>query len=461
MYEVILAASTLLYAGLVAVYITRPFASFFHPATLYLALHGFLFVLRPIVARLYEFDLIYRLYRFEPSLGDKIAVIVGANVGLLAFVLASWRLANRSPTPYDGGASDSLRTRMVKPLLLIGAGLGPLALYSALLSWDRRANAFDTMARSADTGVQVNLEGTGWFYDAALMLVPLTVLIVWVTRFRWYGWLPFGAFLVLQAGSGVRGPMVYALVAVMALWLMDRRRAWPDWRTVAAVGVMVVAFNVIVLDRGNAVREAFGGPSGNDYATGAGLDPLEHMDFANLEYFEYLVYAVPQRSGSYDYFAQNLQIFTEPVPRALWKDKPHGSPVQFFNLWDYGRPIGITTSMPGQGWLALGYPGIVIQCGLFGLLFGAMYRMFLVRRHGAGARLIYAFVLANLVLCVRDGTLLVLVRTLPFYLGPVLLVLAGAKAFMPQVRDPGFAMPDMASPRERRAALAALIDQNP
>ena len=455
MYDVVLVASTLAYAALLVAWLTRPFASFMHPATLYLVLHFYLFVVRPIAARIYDFDFIYRLFGFDPSVSDKITVIVGANIGLYAFVLATWSIANRPPTPHEAGETEDLRQRVARPLLLVIGVLGPLAVWSALSNWGRRAAAFDSMARSLSSGVQINLEGTGWFTDAALMLAPIAVLTVWATRFRWFGWPVFIAFCVLQAGSGTRGPLVYAIVALITLWLIERRRLWPDARTLAVLGLSVLAFSAIVFDRGNAVREAFGGPSGNHFTAAQELGPLEHMDFANMEFFEFLVFAVPQRTGSYDYFAQNLQIFTEPVPRVLWREKPVGAPVRFYDLWDYGRPIGITGSMPGQGWVSLGYPGIVIQCGLFGLMFALFYRQLLMRRHGAGARLIYVFLFANLVLCVRDGTLLTFVRTLPFYLGPVVLALLGARLFalVPQpMRNPGAI--DYATPQERRRALA-------
>ena len=456
MYDVVLAASTLAYLALVAVYLTRPFASFLHPATLYLAIHGFLFVLRPVFARIYDYDFVYRLFNFQPSVADKVTVIVAANVGMYAFVLASWRYANRLPTPSDAEDARALRTRLLRPLILAWVVLGPLAVWSSVTNWGRRAAEFDTLARSLSTGVQINLEGSGWFYDSALMLGPLAVLTVWTTRFRWYGWPPFALFLILQAGSGVRGPIVYAAMALMALWILEKRRNWPDLRVAVAALTVLVLFNAVVLDRGNSVREAFGGPSTTQISVTDGLDPLEQMDFANLEYFEYIVFAVPQRTGTYDYFAQNLQIFTEPVPRVLWDEKPVGAPIQFFSLWDYGRPIGMTGSMPGQGWLALGYPGVVIQCGLFGLMFGAFYVFFLQRRTGAAARLVYAFLLANLVLCIRDGTLLVFVRTLPFYLGPVLLVLLGARLFEPNAgRAMAGRVTSHITPAERRRALAA------
>ena len=180
------------------------------------------------------------------------------------------------------------------------------------------------------------------------------------------------------------------------------------------------------------------------------------MDFANLEYFEYIVHAVPQRTGTYDYFAHMLQIATEPIPRALWPDKPAGSPVQLFSLWDYGKPIGMTASLPGMGWMSLGYAGVAIQALIFALLFGYAYRALLLRRGGPVARLGYALVIGASLIGFRDGTLLTLVRLVPFYFGPLLLALLlarlAAERAAPVRLEPAAARQ---TPAERRRALAA------
>ena len=83
MYDFLLLASCLVFLGTCIAYARHDAASLFHPATIYLAFHGFIFVIRPIFARIYDFDLVYRVYDFIPSIADKITVILGANLAML------------------------------------------------------------------------------------------------------------------------------------------------------------------------------------------------------------------------------------------------------------------------------------------------------------------------------------------------------------------------------------------
>ena len=457
MYDFLLFASSVLFIALAFAYSRHQAASLAHPATFYLVFHGFLFVFRPIVARIYDFDFVYRLYDFRPSISDKITVLLGANLALVVFLGASLAIAAREVPREPSGSAEEARRKLFWPVMITTGLLTPLGLASQIAYWGQRATEFETMTRDAGTGNLVNTENIGWFTDAALIIAPLAVLVLWVARFRWWGWLYFAGFAFLQAGSGTRHALVFAVAAIAVAWVLETGRKWFDWRLAALGLATVVAFNQIVLDRGGAVRELV---AENGYAAPvepAELDPLEHMDFANLEYFEYIVYAVPQRTGSYDYFAHYLQIFTEPIPRHIWEDKPVGSPVQFFSLWDYGRPTGITASLPGAGWMSLGYPGIVIQTLVFAAIFGLFYRWLLLTRNTPVARLTYAMVIATAILGFRDGTLLTLLRNAPFYFGPLLIALIIARLLQPAILSRGTinANPTGETPEDRRRALAA------
>lgn len=154
---------------------------------------------------------------------------------------------------------------------------------------------------------------------------------------------------------------------------------------------------------------------------------LEGMDFANLEFYEYLVYVVPQRSGTYGYFLENLQLFTQPIPRAIWSGKPVGPPIQLFSLFDYGYPIGMTYSLPGNGWVQLGYLGVMIWCGLFGWLYGLAYNKFQQSRHGNPVVLTYLLFLPLCLTFFRDGFLLTIVQTAVFFLFPIWLIVRIAR----------------------------------
>lgn len=461
MYDFALLASLFLFLGACIAYARHPAASFVHPATLYLAFHGFVFVFRPLVARLYDFDFVYRLYGFEPGKMDRVTVLAGASLAMVTFLAVSLRIADGAPVPVPAEEPRRLRRVLAGPILAATALVAPLGIAAQIANWQRRAYDFDSMITDAATGVQANVEGNGWFTDSALMLAPVAVMLVWLARYRGWSWAFFALFAVLQAGTGGRAPIIYALLALAVLYLVENRRRWFDWRVAMLAVVGAVSFQTIVLDRGGMVRELVGGERGSGYVAGRTLDPLEHMDFANMEYFEYIVWAVPARTGSWDYFANNLQIFTEPVPRAIWKDKPYGSPVQHFQLWDYGTPIGMTASIPGMGWMSFGWLGIIVQAGFFAALYGGLYSRLLVRRGGSLERLAYALLIGTAIIVFRDGTLLTFLRLLPFYLGPLVLVWLALRVTrrrtLPLADSSGLAPSavSLPGPGDRRRALAS------
>ena len=457
MYDFVLALSCVVFAAVSLAYLRHRAASLYHPASFYLAFHGFVFVIRPLFARWYGFDFIYRLYEFQPSTADKITVILAANLAMLIFVTLSLAVAREPVLRRPEKEADHARRALFLPIVAVAALLTPLALYSQFANWELRMNNFDTMVRDAATGNSINVEGNGWLIDAALLMGPIAVLLVWLARYRWWGWLYFAAFAFLQAGTGTRQALIFTVAAIAVTFLLERRRRWFDWRYAVLGLAALVAFNQIVIDRGGAVRALVAEDADAAFIDDQPLDPLEHMDFGNMEYFEYIVYAVPQRTGTYDYFAHMLQIATEPIPRALWPGKPAGSPIQRFSLWDYGKPIGMTASMPGMGWMSLGYPGVAIQAALFALLFAFAYRALLVRRSGPLSRLGYALAIGISLIGFRDGTLLTIIRLVPFYFGPLLLVAGLARLMQGQTRYHNGLGPmssDGMTPAQRRRALA-------
>jgi hypothetical protein len=83
------------------------------------------------------------------------------------------------------------------------------------------------------------------------------------------------------------------------------------------------------------------------------------------------------RPDACSYGAQYLQIFTEPIPRVLWRGKPAGAPMPSkvdFN--SYGNFIGLTFSLPGDGFVCGGWIGVIIDVSLWGFLLGWAHRVF-------------------------------------------------------------------------------------
>ena len=293
MYDLLLLASAIIFAAASIAYLRHPAAGLMHPATFYLAFHGFIFVIRPIVARIYDFNFVYRLFEFMPSISDKITVILAANLAMVVFVASSLYIAKYPPAPLDDDVFARARASLAKPIIVVAALLSPLAVWSLLENWQQRSEEFGSMIRDAATGTAINIGGIGWLTDASLFLAPITVMIIWLARYRWWSWAFFGVFMLLQGGTGIRGPIIYAASAIGILALLEMRRRWFDWRVMALASVAALAFGQLVLDRGASLRGVLGGGAEVTYAQDAELAPLEGMDFANLEYFEYVVYAVP------------------------------------------------------------------------------------------------------------------------------------------------------------------------
>jgi hypothetical protein len=126
-------------------------------------------------------------------------------------------------------------------------------------------------------------------------------------------------------------------------------------------------------------------------------------DFANFDFLTFVTAVVPERSGMYTYGGQYLQLFTEPIPRKLWPGKPIGGPVGSFNLNQFGNFIGMTITLPGDGWMSGGWIGLGLTMGIVGTILGLLHRWFW-RNSGDNMRaLLYLVGLAMLPQWFRDG----------------------------------------------------------
>lgn len=467
MYDLLLAASLLIWLAVSVAYLRHPAAALFHPATIYLAFHGFLFVLRPILSRIYDYQLIYRLYGFHPSLSDKITVILATNLGFLVFMGVSLTIASRPVVFRRDRFDEAQKSLLIPPFLAASTILAPLGLAAILTAWNEKSSDTTTMIRDMSTGIAINTTSSGWYNDAQLAVAPIVVGIAWLFRFKPWALIPFGLYVVLQSGTGSRGSLIYACLALAFLYLIEKRKCWPETRSLALIGLAVLLFTTVIQDRGKSVRGLFVEDNAVIWSGGEKLAPLEQMDYANLEFFEFIVYAIPQRTGTYGYFLSNLQLLTEPIPRAWWPGKPLGAPIKLFNLWDYGAPIGITGSLPGGGWGELGFLGVAIQCGLFAWFYGLAYRKLLIERQTNLTVYIYTLVIAATVVTYRDGSVLTVVKQLNFYLAPVLLtwlmmrlwnVPSAAELRAESAGQPDRLMRPVASPGAQRRRIAAELD---
>jgi oligosaccharide repeat unit polymerase len=417
MYIFLLTSGLALWVAILWAYARTGRASVYHPATYYLAFHGIVFVLRPILAYAGNYSYVYHVMDFHPGMGDKIRALLIANIGMMAFILSS--------LSFDGGlrmrwpvnaARGSTKSRL--NLLVASALCLPLGLISLYENVSDKLSGTRGMIRDAATGIAVNTTSNGYLTDANNMLGIIVALIAWRFRFRAIALLPFVLYSVarLIVGSS-RWTFVMTTASVALFYLYDQRRCWLKPR-IAILGLATAAvFMTLGMQRDyfRSVFLASPPPVTNAFE----YSYLEGMDLANLEYLEFVSSVVPFKTRTYGYFVDNLQVFTEPVPRVLWPSKPIGAPIQYWKLMDYGTPLGITYSLPGEGWMQAGYVGVVFWCGLFGLLFGRAYSWFTRSRQSEIAVALYLCLLPLSIQFFRDGSLLTLLRFPLFFLVPI------------------------------------------
>jgi len=424
MYDFVLCLTALIYVAVCIWYVRSGCFSLFHPLTLFLLLHGFLFVVRAFVARVLGFHLVYNLYEFVPSDSEKITALLAATLAMLSFAFFCLRSGNVAMRFNADRVSAVEREQLIIPFLAAALICFPIGFYSLMIAWNDASNGMtlDSMIVDKNTHIFINSSGNGYFKEAQIMLASCGAILAWLFRFRLLSMLPLAAFAVLRAGTGGRGPFVAGAVTLGLLWLYDRRQKLPSPRILLAVALTVAVFNIVGDDRGRAVRQSFGTDQTAEHnLQRTNLRPLEGMDFANLEYLEFIIYVVPERSQSYTWFTEELQLFTEPVPRALWPGKPVGPPIKMFNWLDYGNPWGITSTLAGVGWAGAGWVGVVLYCGLWGYALGWIYRKFATGQQTVFQTAAYMILLSSLIVVLRDGELLTLARQNIFFMAPIVL----------------------------------------
>lgn len=464
MYLIALGFSALCFLGVGTYFVRSSAFSVFHPLTMYLAFHGLLFVVRPLLVYVAAYDTIYRAYEFTPSLNDKLTVLLASNLGFLVFAALCLRTGGVAMRFERSAAVQEERLHLTKPFIWSVALLGPLVIYSLVRSYGSDS-LYGGIILDPTTGVFINTTNIGYVLDLQIMGASLSAIAAWLLRFRLYSLLPLLGFVLMRAGQGGRGPFVVALASAGLFYLYDRGIKAPRPAVLLGVALVAAAFTAVGQDRGASLRQAAGVEQRDTFAGGSSESDffLLGMDFANMEFFEYLVYAIPQRSGTYDYFVDNLQIFTEPIPRLWWSGKPVGEPLRRIELFQYGYPIGMTRSLPGEGWYALGWLGVVLWCGLWGATLGTIYRRFVAGPQSTMRVACYLIFLSSLIIGYRDGTLLQVVRSTGVYFAPIATWYVMARLLgVPRLGDLRAASRESPLARERQSlAAAALPDHLP
>lgn len=140
MYEVALLLSVICLLAVLFHFARMPTFSVFHPLTFYLLFHGFIFVVRPIIAYLGDFRFIYQIYRFTPSYEDKLTVIFASNLGMLIFAFFSLQTGHAPMRFKQDVFTEAERNRLVPSALWALSICIPIGLTSLFWGYGRVAN---------------------------------------------------------------------------------------------------------------------------------------------------------------------------------------------------------------------------------------------------------------------------------------------------------------------------------
>ncbi|UKJ73602.1 hypothetical protein [Azospirillum brasilense] len=444
MIETALIAQVLVVALVAVVFLSTGTASMFHPLTYYLIFHTLVFVIRPLLVHGFGIDNAWLFMGYWPSAAEFVKSLTVSSVALVAFSAAcGW--AGRVKPDFSRAPTFTFDRLDITAFALTVAALGPLAIYSAILRQDG-ADFTGTgdvqMERDPLTGQPVYVNTTGYIAEAHSMGLPLTLGIIWVSRFHPLSFIPFIAFVSYRAYLGWgRWAIIMGVLGMVLLILYHTRTKWFRWWQLACGLPVLLLFHTLGNNR-DFLRGVLAGTESpgklfSIFQGGEGsfVESVSNQDIANFDFLAFILWAVPQQSGTYTWFTQYLQLFTEPIPRMLWPDKPIGAPVKWVSLHDFGNFSNLTTSLAGDGWMSAGWIGVIVTMVVVGLILGRLHRWFW--ESGFTNRYAVLFYCAFIPLSLqwyRDGNITI-VKFGFFSLLPILLWIGATKALRLWIGD--------------------------
>jgi oligosaccharide repeat unit polymerase len=427
MIEVALATHLIFFAALIIGLHVRGFLNIYSGLFLYLAFHFIVFVQRPLIVYAFDLRSEFEFMMYMPTEDIFLKTIFVSDLGLVSFVgayLAALRFQPIEPSfNYIALSKAEARSFMVAFVLF-----GPLILYSFFLALTMRqtygVEVFQELGQinmivDPATGQKLFADTTAYVVNARNFAFPFAALLIHVTRARWWSFLAIFVCALVALQLGERWEIVIStLVASMMTLYVHKRRGFTSAHYVG-MAIVLALFVMIGQNRDSLVKLLTTGEIEFTFDI-AKSSFGAHPDFANFDFLTYVIAKVPDVSGTYSYFTQYLGILTQPIPRVFWPDKPVGSPVQWVNLDAYGHFSSRTTSLVGDGWISLGYVGVIITLGLCGAFFGAMFKRFCRPQISIYFYCAYFWMVGLLLQWARDGGYKILDFFL-FCIGPLVV----------------------------------------
>lgn len=409
---------------MVGIMAARRQLTIFHPTSVYLAFHAIVFCIRPTMVHFFDFDMVWNYMQFTPTDTEMARALYLSSAGLIVFCVA-FILTCPHPGPKHFGGKYEFSPEEKKSFWLMVLLVAPLGVLSIVAS---------DMQGEHVGGVYIMTGTSGYLNDLQQVLIPITVLIVVMCRWKVWAFVPLLAFLYHRASLGWgRWTIILTFFTLVLLYSWEKRKDLPSLKFLVPLPLIFVLFANLGLDRAYFRNLVTGNQEDIRDVLEEGKtiqERFDNLDFANFDYLTYIVAVVPEKTETYTYASQYLQIFTEPIPRKLWKNKPAGAPIVFFDLNDYGNFLGLTHSLVGDGWLSGGWIGALLTMALAGWGLGLLYNWFINNQHNMYFCFIFLITNAMIVQLFRDGGISI-TKFLLFCLFPVFVWMFIAKYIFP------------------------------
>lgn len=404
MLDLALTAQVIVWLIVLGLYLASGQASLFHPSTVYLGFHALVFVVRPILVYYFQFDAIWHYIGFQPSDAEMIKTLAVTSVALIVLVgtniIFGW-----ARVIYPEGPAGSFSVLQRRALVVITFLLLPLIAYSI-----RQSTGGELTGERTANGVYIMTNSTGYVNDAQLMIAPLLCAWLFITRFHWLNLFPVVLYIGYRSWCGWgRFAIISFFIAIVLAYCWYHRKKWVPFLAIVLAIPILMLFNTLGHNR-DYFQNILKGQAMEALDIDIGMSQFEKFraradtqDFANFDYLTFVVAVVPERTEAYTYGTQYLQLFTEPIPRILWKGKPAGAPIGSFNINSYGNFLGLTFSLPGDGWCSGGWIGLVITMGIVGSVLGFFHRRFWLNINNPMVAIFYCTAMAMLMQWYRDG----------------------------------------------------------
>jgi hypothetical protein len=342
--------------------------------------------------------------------------------------------------------SAMLSERVVWSVGAIAAPIGLVALIYFGYTPTLEIHKFDLGAWNSSSWTMIAQSWTG------LVLLSL----IYYYGFRKVFVVPMCAYLLIMAVQGFnRFRVVVPVLYLLLVWLSRNGKKWPPlWMLGFALALSLVLFPLKTIGRmvqnGEPVSDIAEVTSNmiSDATSGRSADQMVLDEFASTV-------SLVDDSDRYYYGTLYYPLFTMPVPRQWWPDKP---PLNWYQheISTPSRPmalLGMVATLNGESYANLGIPGIIIISYVLAYYLGRFYFVALRKSYFSVYRFTYVMVACNLIQVFRDGLISLVVFTLvnmtPLVVIAVLSYLSFRRNRLWSSRSPSF-VPS----RERGAAQA-------